>query len=104
MVFVADGKVYELYARSLGSSHLLGFVEVEGLLFGERAGVVVDPSEERLRTEFAEVERTFLPMHAILRIDQVAKRGAAKVTAIPGGGDKVRPLPTPVFVPRKRDS
>jgi hypothetical protein len=43
-------------------------------------------------------------MHSIVRIDQVAKRGTAKITAITGGGDKVRPLPQPVFVPGKGDS
>lgn len=104
VVFVNEGKVYEVYARSVGPSALIGFVEVEGLLFGQRSSVLVDPSEEKLRSEFAGVERTLIPMHAVVRIDQVAKRGAAKITAITGGGDKIRPLPSPVFVPGKGDS
>ena len=58
VVFVNEGKVYEIYARSVGPSALIGFVEVEGLLFGERTTVLVDPTEEKLRTEFAGVERT----------------------------------------------
>jgi hypothetical protein len=105
VAFVNEGKVYELYARSVGPSSLIGFVEVEGLLFGERSSVLVDPSEEKLRSEFAGVERTLIPMHSVVRIDQVAKRGTAKITAITGGsGDKARPLPSPVFVPGKGDS
>lgn len=102
VVFVNEGKVYEVYARSVGPSSLIGFVEVEGLLFGERGMVVVDPSEERLRSEFAGVERTMIPMHAVVRIDQVAKRGTAKITPIgASAGDKVRSLPSPLFVPSK---
>ena len=93
VVFQNEGKVYEVYARSVASSSMLGFVEVEGLLFGERSGVVVDPTEERLRTEFEGVERTHIPVHAVVRVDQVTRRGTARITALPGGADKVRPLP-----------
>jgi hypothetical protein len=50
--------VYEIYARRVSHGAIFGFVEVEGLLFGERSSVVVDPAEERLQAEFAGVERT----------------------------------------------
>jgi hypothetical protein len=103
IAFMNEGKVYEVYARSVSQAGLMGFVEVEGLLFGEKSSVVVDPSEERLRTEFAQVERFFVPLHAVVRIDQVAKRGTARITA-GEGGDKVRALPTPLLVPGKRES
>ena len=102
VAFLNDGKVYEVYARSVGQSNLIGFVEVEGLLFGERTQVLVDPTEEKLRTEFANVDRTFIPMHAVIRIDQVAKRGTARITAVTAGTDKVRQL-TPLLVPGKRE-
>ena len=102
VVFQSEGKVYEIYAREVGPSSLLGFVEVEGLLFGERSGIVVDPTEEKLRSEFGGVERTHIPMHAVVRIDQVQKRGASKVSPAPAG-EKVRPLPTPVPFPGKSD-
>lgn len=101
VVFLSEGKVWEIYARSVGASHLMGFVEVEGLLFGERSAVIVDPTEEHVRHEFEGVERTSIPIHAILRIDQVAKRGTARITALPAG-HKVVPMPAPVPTPRKR--
>jgi hypothetical protein len=104
IAFMNEGKVYELYARGVSSSTLLGFIEVEGLLFGEKTNVVVDPSEERLRSEFAGVERTYVPIHAVVRIDQVEKRGAAKISAVSESTDKVRSLPSPLFVPGKRES
>lgn len=37
VVFVNQGKVYEIYARKVSHGGLLGFVEVEELVFGERS-------------------------------------------------------------------
>ncbi len=83
--FLNHGKVYEIYAREVYQDDLYGFVTVEGLLFGERSQVVVDPSEERLRTEFEGVERFHVPMHALIRIDEVAAVGTPRIRD--GGGD-----------------
>jgi len=102
VVFLSEGKVWEIFARSVGASHLMGFIEVQGLLFGERSAVIVDPTEERLRHEFEGVERTSIPIHAVLRIDEVTRRGSARITALPAG-DKVVPMPAPILTPRKRD-
>jgi hypothetical protein len=92
--FVNQNQVYELYARHLYQSDLWGFIEFEELVFGSRAGLVVDPSEEKLRNEFAGVKRTFVPMHAIIRIDEVESTGPGKIHEF-RGGDKVRPFPVP---------
>jgi hypothetical protein len=80
----------------VGHGTLFGFVEIEDLVFGERAGVVLDPSEERIKTEFEGVKRSFLPMHCVLRIDEVTKRGASKITQFEGN---VTPFPSPVYAP-----
>ncbi|NNF52740.1 MAG: DUF1820 family protein [Gammaproteobacteria bacterium] len=96
VVFFNQGKVYEVYARSVSQGGLFGFVEIEKLVFGERSGVVVDPSEERIKDEFAGVTRTYLPMHAIIRIDQVAKQGVSKISSPDGN---VTPFPQPVYAP-----
>jgi hypothetical protein len=92
--FTNQGQVYEIYARSVSHGGLLGFVEVEQLVFGERSTVVLDPGEERLKTEFADVVRTYVPVHAVIRIDEVSKPGAAKVTPLAEGASKVTPFPT----------
>lgn len=93
--FVNQGKVYEIYARKVSHGGLFGFVEVEELVFGERSTVVVDPSEERIKAEFAGVKRSFLPMHSILRIDEVRKQGVSKITAFEGGN--VAQFPVPLY-------
>ena len=96
VVFFSQGQVYEIYARSVSQGGLFGFVEVEELVFGEKTQVVVDPSEEALEREFDGVERTFLPMHAIIRIDEVAKQGNPRIRKAEGDG-KITPFPVPVY-------
>jgi len=94
VVFHNQGKVYEVFARSVQSSGLFGFIEIEKLLFGEKSTVVLDPSEEHLKSEFHGVARTFLPIHSIIRIDEVEKEGHGKITAAPEQGNV---MPFPVY-------
>lgn len=94
VLFHNQGQIYEVYAHNIYQSELYGFVEVEDYTFGNRSGMVIDPSEDRLRTEFDGVQRSFIPMHAIVRIDEVEKEGVAKITD--GSGDKVTPFPMPM--------
>jgi len=95
-MFVNQGKVYEIYARKVTHGDLFGFIEVEELLFGERSSVVLDPSEERIKGEFAGVKRTFLPLHSVLRIDEVRKHGVSKIMALEGGAN-VAQFPMPLY-------
>ncbi len=96
VIFMSQGQVYEIYARNVRHGDLFGFVEVEKLVFGERTTVVVDPSEEKIKSEFENVRRTFLPMHSIIRIDEVDKQGASKVSKIEGN---VAQFPVPIYTP-----
>src|SRR5689334_24949023 len=64
VTFTNQGQVYEIYARNVSHGSLLGFVEVEKLVFGEKSTVVVDPGEEKLKTEFANVERSYIPVRS----------------------------------------
>ncbi len=90
VVFVNQNQVYEVYARKVYQGELYGFVVVEDFVFGEASAIVVDPSEERLKAEFGNVKRSFIPMHAVIRIDQVERRGAARILPLPeGSGNKV---------------
>ncbi|MGH8134220.1 MAG: DUF1820 family protein [Steroidobacteraceae bacterium] len=96
IMFVNQGKVYEVYARKVSQGELFGFIEVEELVFGERSSVVLDPSEERVKGEFSGVKRTFLPMHSILRIDEVKKQGVCKITVLESGAN-VTQFPMPLY-------
>ncbi len=100
VVFANQGKVYEIYAKKVSHGALFGFVEVEELVFGERSSVVVDSGEEKIKTEFEGVKRTYLPLHSVLRIDEVRKSGVSKVS--PLEGSNVTQFPTPIYTPTDR--
>lgn len=99
VIFLSEGQIYEIYARQISQGSLFGFVEVEEILFGEKSQVVLDPSEERLKHEFDGVRRTYLPMHTILRIDEVEKQGAGRIHKPDGDSGTVTPFPMPVYTP-----
>lgn len=94
VTFLNQGQVYEIYARNVSHGAMMGFVEIERLVFGEKSSLLVDPGEEKLKTEFANVARTYVPVHAIVRIDQVDKAGAARITA---AGESAKVMPFPAF-------
>ena len=94
VLFHSQGQVYEVYAHNIYQSELYGFVEIEDYTFGNRSQMLIDPSEDRLRNEFEGVQRSFIPMHAIVRIDEVEKEGVAKISD--SKGEKVTPFPIPV--------
>ena len=95
IVFMQTGEIYELYAKSIYQSDMYGFIEVEDYIFDKNSQIVVDPSEEKLKTEFKGVNRSYIPINAILRIDEVDKKGSAKITKSKSGN--VMPLPTPII-------
>jgi len=98
ITFVNQGQVYEIYARSVSHGGMMGFVEVEKIVFGQRSSVLVDPAEEKLKTEFEHVLRSYIPLHAVIRIDEVAKQGPSRITESSGeASGKVTPFP--VYTP-----
>lgn len=94
IAFYNQGDIYELHAREVHQSNMYAFVEVEDIIFGERTSIVVDPSEERLKSEFEGVRRTYIPLQAVIRIDEVEREGANKIIAS-DGSNKVTPFPLP---------
>ncbi|MEO6064413.1 MAG: DUF1820 family protein [Lysobacterales bacterium] len=98
VTFLNQGRVYELYARRVGASDVLGFTEIAELVF-EPGGLVVDPTEERLRDEFRDTRVLHLPMHAVLRIEEVDRRSPLAIRDA-ATGEKIMPFP----ISRPRDA
>ena len=92
VTFLSQGKTLELYARQVASSALWGFTEVGELVFEQGEGVVVDPTEEKLRDEFENTRVLHLPMQCIVRIEEVEKRGPLAIGDA-GSGEKIMPFP-----------
>lgn len=95
VVFVQLGEVYEIYAEAIYQSDMYGFIEVEEYIFDQNSQIVVDPSEEKLKNEFKGVQRSYIPVNCIMRIDEVDKRGTAKITS--NESSKVMPIANSIF-------
>jgi len=92
IIFLNQGKVYELFSESVASSGLWGFVEVSDLVFDSAEGLVVDPTEERMKQEFANARVLHLPIQSVLRVEEVDKRGQCLIRDRESG-EKVTPFP-----------
>ena len=101
IIFHNQGKIYELHARNIRQGDMYAFVEIEDIIFDEHTELVVDPSEERLKDEFAGVNKTYVPMHSIIRIDEVRKKGSNKIVDTDSSGN-ITPFPLPM--PPKSDN
>jgi hypothetical protein len=98
VTFYNQGTVYEIYAKQVDHGAIYGFLEVSELIFGSTTHIVVDPSEERLKTEFSGVKKTYIPIHAVLRIDEVEKEGVAKIRETDKKSN-IAQFPIPVYTP-----
>lgn len=95
VTFLSNGKVYELHARHVAASEVWGFTAIGDLVFdADGASLVIDPIEERLRDEFANTKVLHLPMHAIVRIEEVRQRGQLAIRDA-ATGEKITPFPLP---------
>lgn len=94
--FMNNGKNYQLYVRELVSSNLFGFIEIADFVFDSQSTVLVDPSTEKLKTEFSGVSRSFIPLQAVIRIDAVTEKGSARISEL---GDNVTHFP---YLPGKK--
>lgn len=93
--FYHEDKVCELYAKSLATEGIFGFLEVEDIVYGESSSTIVDPAEEKIKAMFQDVVCTYIPCQAVIRIDEVRKAGMPKVSDLPKGANQnvVRPFP-----------
>ena len=100
VTFLNHGRIYALYARRVSSGSLWGFTEVADLVFDVNDGVVIDPTEERLRDEFGNTRVLHLPMQSIVRIEEVERKGQSAIRDAASGERVVTPFPLPAKPPR----
>jgi hypothetical protein len=94
------GEVYEVFAKHIFQSDMYGFIEVENYIFNKDKQLVVDPSSEKLKNEFSDVQRSYIPMNAIVRIDEVEETGEAKIKENKG---QISPFPLNIQPLNKKD-
>ena len=100
VVFVQLGEIYEVYAEAIYQSDMYGFIEVEEYIFDQKSQIVVDTSEEKLKNEFKGVQRSYIPINSIVRIDEVNETGEAKIKENKG---QVSPLPLNIQPSNKKE-
>ena len=100
IIFMQLGEVYEVFAKQIFQSDMYGFIEVENYIFNKDKQLVVDPSSEKLKNEFLDVQRSYIPMNAIIRIDEVEETGEAKIKENKG---QVSPFPLNIQPLNKKD-
>ena len=100
IIFVQLGEIYEVFAKKIYQSDMYGFIEVEEYIFNKDKQLVVDPSSEKLKNEFSKVERSYIPINSIVRIDEVNESGEAKIKKNDG---KVSPIPLNIQPTKNKD-
>ena len=71
-----------------------GFTEVGEIMFDQQNdGVVIDPTEERLREEFKNTKILHLPIQCIVRVEEVEKRGPLAIRDATSGERVITPFP-----------
>ena len=60
IIFMQLGEVYEVFAKQIFQSDMYGFIEVGNYIFNKDKQLVVDPSSEKLKNEFSDVQRSCL--------------------------------------------
>lgn len=76
IAFYNQGSVYEISARYVSESQLFGFLEVSDLVFESEDSSL----ETKLSSEFEGVRTTYVPTHAVIRIDEVEDKKAGSRT------------------------
>ena len=94
IIFLQLGEIYEVFAKQIYQSDMYGFIEVEEYIFNKDKQLVVDPSSEKLKNEFSKVERSYIPINSIIRIDEVEKQGVSKISDI---DSKVMQFPGTIY-------
>ncbi len=97
--FHNNSKIYELYAHEVSQSQMAGFIEIGEIIFGEHSKLLVDPAEEKLKHEFANVKHTYIPHFAVIRIDEVDRSGKNRI--LDNDGSSVASFPGQASIPQK---
>ena len=83
-----DNELFQVCARHVSTSDLYGLVELSEFIFPD-SQIVYNPGEERIKREFENVKRTWIPYHSIVRIDEVPDSTESEIKVV--SLDSVRP-------------
>lgn len=91
------GKIYTLFAKKIEPSpELYNMCIISEIIFRTSPNIIV-PSDEDVKSEFSKVDRLYIPLSYILRVDQMADISENEISdpyAIKGRGEDnlIRPI------------
>ena len=97
--FHNHSRIYELYAHQVSQSHMAGFIEIGEIIFGEHSKLLIDPAEEKLKSEFGDVKHIYVPHHSVIRIDEVDQSGKNRI--LDSEGSTITSFPGSSITPQK---
>ncbi len=96
ITFSNENELYQVCARQVVSSDLYGLLEIGEFIFPENK-LLYNPGEERIRREFEGIKRTWIPYHAIVRIDEISDERESEIKIVPLESPKPRPDTEKIF-------
>lgn len=66
-----DKKVQTVHASYLNPSSFLGLIEISDIVFIGQSDIIISPDDGKLKEVFKNVERSYIPLNYIVRIDEV---------------------------------
>ena len=66
-----EKKVQTLHASVLNPSSFLGLVEISDIVFIDESELIISPDDGKLKSKFKNVERSYIPLNSIIRIDEI---------------------------------
>ena len=94
VLFKQDDKIYETYAQYVSDESLVGFVEIEEFIFTDlplTQSTFEREDSDVLEKIFSGVKRCYIPVHLVLRIDEVSQ--IEVLNAGRGEHSNVKPFP-----------
>ena len=79
VIFYNQNNVFEIYAKNINPNKMLGFIELSDLIFANSSNLILNSVEEKMKAEFANVKKTYIPLNSIIRIDNVIKAEKIKI-------------------------
>ena len=74
-------KVYTLFAKEVNASdELYNMCEISGIIFQRNKNLIV-PSEDEVRQEFSNLKRLLIPLHHLIRIDELEDVDEEEITS-----------------------
>ena len=66
-----EHKPLTVCAQNVHPSNILGFIDVEKLIFMDPSNIILTPDDDKIRNIFKNVEKIMLPLNHIIRIDEL---------------------------------